>query len=140
MRKILIAADVDEVGRLLETTLQRTHCKIVRAENGTVAIERARSEKPHLIIMDIMMPGAVDGLEAVRIIKGDPETRDCFIIVLTGKNQPADREEAYEAEADAFVTKPFSPLRLLEQIESLFGQSIRPAKRRHRKHICEIGK
>jgi len=140
MRRILIAEDVDEVGHLIETTLRRTHCKILRAENGTVAIDRARTEKPHLIIMDIMMPGGVDGLEAVRVLKSDPDTRGCIIIVLTGKDQPADRERAYEAGADAFVTKPFSPLRLLDQIESLFGQSIRPAKRRHRKHICEIGK
>jgi CheY-like chemotaxis protein len=57
MRKILIAEDVDEVRRLLEATLQRTHCKIVKAENGTVAMDLARTEKPHLIIMDIMMPG-----------------------------------------------------------------------------------
>ena len=121
MRKILIVDDVDDVVDLLETTLQRTNCKIVRAENGTVAIERARTEKPHLILMDVMMPGGLDGLEAVRILKSDPETRCCIIIVLTGNHQPADRDGAYEAGADAFVTKPFSPLRLLDQIESLLG-------------------
>jgi two-component system, OmpR family, phosphate regulon response regulator PhoB len=138
MRKILIAEDVDEVGRLLEATLQRTHCKILRAENGTVAIDRARTEKPQLIIMDIMMPGGVDGLEAVRVLKSDQETRGCIIIVLTGKDQPADRERAYEAGADAFLTKPFSPLRLLDQIESLFGQSIDLCDRERRKHSCEF--
>lgn len=121
MKKILIVDDQLEVRELVEVTLRVEDYRILQAENGEKAIEIARAEKPDLIIMDIMMPGSVDGLEATRILKNDPETKDCKIIMLTAKGQEADREAGFEAGANDYFIKPFSPLELIKKVEEALG-------------------
>jgi len=121
MKKILITDDKVEVRRLVEMTLRVGDYQVFQAENGEKAVEIAKTEKPDLIIMDIMMPGGMDGLEATRIIKNDPETKDCTIIMLTAKGQKADREEGFEAGADDYFAKPFSPLELIKKVEEVLG-------------------
>jgi two-component system alkaline phosphatase synthesis response regulator PhoP len=71
--------------------------------------------------MDIMMPGKIDGLEAARILKNDPETKECAIIMLTAKGQTADLNKGYEVGADGYFTKPFSPLDLIKKVEEVMG-------------------
>ncbi len=80
-----------------------------------------KAEKPDLIIMDIMMPGGIDGLEATRIIKNDPDTKNCKIIVLSAKGQEIDKEKGAEAGADDYFVKPFSPLDLIKKVEEVLG-------------------
>ena len=120
MRKILIVDDQAEVRELVEVTLEVEEYKILTAENGEKAVEIAKAEKPDLIIMDVMMPG-IDGLEATRRIKDDPELKDCKIIMLTAKGQKDDVEEGYNAGADEYFTKPFSPLELIRKVEEVLG-------------------
>jgi len=122
MKKVLITDDKTEVRRLVEMTLRVGDYQIFQAENGEKAVEIAKAEKPDLIIMDIMMPGGMDGLEATRIIKNDPETKDCPIIMLTAKGQKADREKGFEAGADDYFSKPFSPLELIKKVEEVLGE------------------
>lgn len=74
-----------------------------------------------MIIMDIMMPGDIDGFEATRIIKSDPETKSSAIIVLSGKGQEAERKKGFAAGADDYFTKPFSPLALIKKVEEVMG-------------------
>jgi CheY-like chemotaxis protein len=74
MKKILIVDDRLEVRRLVEITLSVENYQIIQAESGQEAINIVKAEKPDLIIMDISMPGEIDGLEATRILKNDPET------------------------------------------------------------------
>jgi len=121
MKKILIVDDQLEVRELVEVTLRVEDYRILQAENGEKAIEIARAEKPDLIIMDIMMPGGMDGLEAARILKNDPETKGCKIIMLTAKGQEADKEAGLEAGTDDYFVKPFSPLELIKKVEEALG-------------------
>ncbi len=119
MKKILIVDDREEIRDLVERTLRRRDCEILKAESGEAAIAVARAEKPDLIMMDIMMPGSIDGLEATRIIKSDPETEKCKIIILTAKSQPLDMKKADEVGADSYFVKPFSPLELMRKVDDM---------------------
>lgn len=121
MKKILIVDDEEKIRRLVEVTLMSDDRRVLKAENGEGAIEIAKAEKPELIIMDIMMPGGMDGLEATRIIKNDPDTKDCIVIMLTAKGQQADREKGIEAGAEDYVAKPFSPLDLIRKVDEVLG-------------------
>ena len=108
-----------EVRRLVEITLRIEDYQILQAKTGEEAIEIAKAEKPELIIMDIMMPGKIDGLEATRILKNDTETKECTIVMLTAKGQEADREKGFKVGADDYFTKPFSPLELIKKVEEV---------------------
>jgi len=119
MKKILVVDDLLEVRELVEVTLQVEDYKIIKAHNGQMAVELAKEEKPDLIIMDIMMPGEIDGLEATRIIKSDPETKNCKVIMLTAKGQEFDKQKGFNAGADDYFVKPFSPLELIRKVEGV---------------------
>ena len=119
MKKILIVDDRFEVRELVKVTLRSDDYQVIEAESGEKAVEIARSEKPDLIIMDIMMPGGMDGLEATHIIKNDPETKDCQIIMLTAKGQQFDIKKGIETGADSYFVKPFSPLELIRKVEEI---------------------
>ena len=119
MKKILIVDDKPEVRELVEVTLRVEDYTIVQAENGSDAVKIAQAEKPDLIIMDIMMPGKIDGLEASRQIKSDPNTKGSKIVMLTAKGQEVDKQEGIKAGADDYLIKPFSPLELIKKVEEL---------------------
>ena len=121
MKKILIVDDQPEVRKLVEVTLSVEDYQILQAESGEEAIEIVKAKKPDLIIMDITMPGGMDGLEATRILKNDPETKDCTIIMLTAKGQESEREDGLAAGADDYFVKPFSPLELIQKVEEVLG-------------------
>ncbi|MDY6854984.1 MAG: response regulator [Thermodesulfobacteriota bacterium] len=121
MKKILIVDDQLEVRELVEVTLRSGDYRVFHAENGEKAIEVARAERPELIIMDIMMPGKIDGLEATRILKRTPETKECVIVMLSSKGQEIDKEKGIEVGADDYFTKPFSPLELIKRVEEVLG-------------------
>jgi len=121
MKKILIVDDQVEVRELVEVTLRVEDYQIFQASSGEEAIEIAKAEKPELIIMDIMMPGGMDGLEATRVLKNDPETTNCTIIMLTAKGQQADRDAGLKAGASDYFAKPFSPLDLMKKVDDVLG-------------------
>lgn len=121
MKKILIVEDQLEIRELVEVTLKSDDYQIHRAESGEKAVAIALTEKPDLIIMDIMMPGPCDGLEATRRIKSDPNTKKCKIILLTAKGQQVDKDIGFKAGADDYFVKPFSPLELIRKVEEFFN-------------------
>jgi len=121
MKKILVVDDQLEVRELVGVTLRSDDYQVIQAESGEKAVEVARAEKPDLIIMDIMMPRGMDGLEATHIIKNDPEIKDCKIIILSSKGQEIDKEKGSEAGADDYFVKPFSPLDLIKKVEEVLG-------------------
>ena len=120
-KKILIVDDQREVRELVEVTLSMEDYKIFQAENGEEAVHLAKEEKPDLIIMDVMMPGAIDGLEATQILKSHQETKDCQVLMLSAKGQQYDRDKGLQMGADYYFIKPFSPLELIMKVEKVLG-------------------
>ncbi|OGK09594.1 MAG: two-component system response regulator [Candidatus Riflebacteria bacterium RBG_13_59_9] len=119
MKKILIVDDQEQVRELVEVTLSGKDYEVLQADNGRRALEIVYAEKPHLVLMDIMMPGAVDGLEATRIIKDTPALSGCKVIMLTAKGQESDKNLGQQAGADGYFVKPFSPLELMNKIAEI---------------------
>ena len=119
MKKILIVDDREDTVELLEMTLKRGNFEVLRAGSGESALEIARTQKPDLIIMDVIMPGEIDGLEATRIIKGNPETQHCKVIMISGMGLEVDREAGLQAGAQDYFMKPFSPLELIKRVDEL---------------------
>jgi CheY-like chemotaxis protein len=122
MKKILIVDDSREIRHLVKTTLETADYKVIEAANGAKAIEYAKKHKPDVIIMDLMMPG-MDGIEATRQIKLDPETTNCQVIILTGSEQNK-YNKAIEAGANELFIKPFSPLDLISKVDQILGSVV----------------
>ena len=119
-QKILIVDDHTEVQKLLEIVLNKDGRRFFRAGSGEEAIAVARRERPEVILLDIMMPGEMDGLEVTRILKKDPLTADSFVITMTAKVQKKDRILALQAGADDYVSKPFNFPELEEKVEGVY--------------------
>ena len=119
MKKILIVDDREDTVELLEMTLKRSNFEVLSAGSGESALEIARTQKPDLIIMDVIMPGEIDGLEATRLIKSNPETQHCKVIMISGLGLKADREAGLQAGAQDYFMKPFSPLELIRRVDEL---------------------
>jgi two-component system phosphate regulon response regulator PhoB len=116
VKKLLIVDDEDNIRRLLAATLAGGDYAVLQARDGTQALELTRRERPDFVVLDVSMPG-VDGIEVCRRIKADPALRATTVVMLTAQSQAETRRRATQAGADAFLTKPFSPLQLLEVVE-----------------------
>jgi len=122
MKKILIVDDQASIRELVFETLNGLgDYRIIQTGSGEEAIEIVKAEKPHLIFLDVMMPGGIDGFEVTKILKTDPWTKDCIIILLSAKGQKLDKEKGFRSGADDYLVKPFSPLKLIEKMEDLLG-------------------
>ena len=118
---LLIVDDEGNLRKLLAVTLGYGRYKQYFAANGSEAMKIAREVRPNVIILDIMMPGSLNGLDVCRTLKNDPEFKDTYIVLLTALGQQSDREAGLAAKADAYVVKPFSPIELIELIETRPG-------------------
>lgn len=122
MKKILIVDDQAEVRELVEVTLRIGDYQILQASNADEALAVARSERPDLMLLDVMMPNSsIDGFEVCRQLKADPATRGINIVMITARGQEKDIETGRLAGADDYFTKPFSPLQLMNKVEELLG-------------------
>lgn len=119
-RKILVVDDERYILHILDFSLGSEGYEVITAGDGEQAVERTKSEKPDLIVMDIMMP-KMDGFEACKLIKSDPDTREIPVIMLTAKGREVDKNRGMEAGADEYLTKPFSPAKLIERVHSVLG-------------------
>ena len=113
-KKVLIVDDEPNVRRLLHTILSKTFI-VFEAEDGKQAIEMANTEKPDVILMDMMMP-RMDGLTACHLIKKDPITKSIPVIMVTAISFELNIKLSQQMGASAYVTKPFSPKELLDKI------------------------
>jgi signal transduction histidine kinase len=118
LHTILLADDETHLRTLVRTTLEDPSYRIVEASTGTAALELARRERPDLVVLDLMMPG-LTGLEVLQRLRVDPDTARVPVVMLTATGQEKDRTRALQLGADAYLVKPFSPLELLQTVESL---------------------
>src|SRR5437667_10083401 len=113
--KILVVDDEPFMLRLIQHHLENAGYEMIKARNGREAVETAARDNPLLIVMDAMMPNT-DGFAALRQLKQEPSTRSIPVIMLTANPHKYSREEAESSGAAIFLTKPFSPTQLLEEI------------------------
>ena len=125
-KKILIVDDEPFMQRLIQLHLEKAGYELVKARNGHEALDAVQREKPHLIVMDVMMAG-MDGLTALSRLKQDQATQDIPVIIMTAKAHIITRQEAEQSGAAVVFTKPFSPTQLLLETRRLLPDSPPPA-------------
>jgi two-component system alkaline phosphatase synthesis response regulator PhoP len=121
--KILVVDDEIYIVHILDFSLGMEGYEVVTALDGEQALEKLKMEKPDLIVLDIMMP-KLDGYEVCKAIKSDPETRQIPVILLSAKGRNVDQKMGFDVGADDYITKPFSPRKLVERINQLLGQTV----------------
>lgn len=120
-KKILLVEDDSDVIELLSFNLKRAGFAIGTAVDGISAIKKARSMRPDLILLDLMLP-ELDGLAVCEILRREPETNRVPVIMLTALDTQLARLSGFEAGADAYVTKPFKWKELLNRIQGLLTE------------------
>jgi CheY-like chemotaxis protein len=115
MQKVLVVDDHPLFRRLLSITLGKEY-EILEAEDGTSALELIRRQRPQIVLLDVMMPGELDGLQVLDVIKADPNIKDTLVAMVTARGQVADGEDARKRGADAYFIKPFSPFQVIEWV------------------------
>jgi CheY-like chemotaxis protein len=124
--KILIVDDDLDTLRLVGLMLQHQGYRINAANSGIQAIAMAQTDKPDLILLDIMMP-EMDGFEVARKLRADPSTNSIPIIMFTAKTQVDDKVEGFEAGADDYLTKPTQPRELFAHVKAVLARGKKPA-------------
>jgi DNA-binding response OmpR family regulator len=115
---ILCADDDEDILSLVALRLRRAGYEVVQAHDGDEALELARSRRPAVAILDVMMP-RLTGHEVLAAIRADDELRELKVVLLSARVQEADIERGMEAGADAYLAKPFRSEELLEQVNAL---------------------
>jgi DNA-binding response OmpR family regulator len=120
--RILVVDDEIYIVHILDFSLGMEGYEVLTALDGEQALEKARAEHPDLIVLDIMMP-KLDGYETCKLLKAGDDTKDIPIILLSAKGRNVDQKVGFEAGADDYITKPFSPRKLVERINAILGQT-----------------
>jgi DNA-binding response OmpR family regulator len=121
-RPLVLAADDDEdILGLVSFRLERSGYTVVQARDGEAALELAVKELPDLAVLDVMMP-KLDGFEVTRRLRADAVTSRMPIILLTARAQDADVQRGFEAGADDYIRKPFSPDELRARVQAILGR------------------
>ncbi|MGH7481493.1 MAG: response regulator transcription factor [Longimicrobiales bacterium] len=120
IRRVLVVDDEPYIARIIQLKLENGPYSVELVEDGRSALERLRSDAEiDLVLLDIMMPH-LSGLEVLEELRGLPHRKTTPVIMLTAKGQETDRERAADLGATDFLTKPFSPKKLLARIDELF--------------------
>jgi CheY-like chemotaxis protein len=122
MQRILLVEDQEMNRDMLSRRLKKRGFEVSIAVDGAEGVEKARAERPDLILMDMSLP-VIDGWEATRQLKADEATRGIPVVALTAHAMSTDREKALAAGCDAYETKPVELPRLLETVQKLLGTS-----------------
>jgi len=118
-KKILVVDDESHIRQLIEQTLIKAKYNVITAEDGKEALDKMVSERPDLIILDIMMP-YYDGYEVLQTLRRYPSTRNLPVIILTAKNNDEDVFSAWQAGVSSYLMKPFNPTELLTYVKKIF--------------------
>ena len=119
---VVLAADDDEdILELVAFRLERSGYTVLKARDGEEALQVARESLPDLAVLDVMMP-KLDGFEVTRRIRSDGATKDMPVILLTARAQDADVQAGFDAGADDYLRKPFSPQELRARVQAILGR------------------
>jgi len=123
--RILIVDDQPDIRKLISLTLQHLEdAELHEADNGGDGWRMAKDLKPDLMLLDVMMPGEMDGYQVCTKVKQDPElSKHTKVILLTARAQKEDLEAGAKAGSDAYLTKAFSPLKLLDTVDEMLGRT-----------------
>jgi CheY-like chemotaxis protein len=122
MKKIVIVEDQPDIRKLIRLTLEYddTH-EIHEAADGLAGLALIEAQAPDLVLMDVMMPGGLNGLEVCQRIKDNPRLAHTQVVLLTARGQDSDLAQGELVGADEYLIKPFSPLQLIDTVERLIG-------------------
>ena len=121
--KILIVDDEQDILDFIEYNLAREGYKVIRAVNGNQAMQMANTERPDLILLDIMMPGK-DGIEVCRELRAMPEFNNTCIAFLTARSEDFTQVQGFDVGADDYITKPIKPRILVSRVKALLRRRI----------------
>jgi two-component system, cell cycle response regulator DivK len=117
-KSILYVEDNDLNRKIVRDLLRRTAYRLLEATDGEAGVAMAREHRPDLILMDVQLP-KMSGIDAVRVLRGEPETASTPIIAITSFALSGNEQRAIEAGATVYMAKPFSPFELLKTIRKL---------------------
>ena len=122
-KRILVVDDQEDLRGVLRDLLTGSGYTVIEAADGEAGVAKAKSDRPDLILMDIQMP-VIDGYEATRQIKVEPDLKPIPIVAVSSFAMKGDEEKARAAGCDQYVTKPYSPMQLLRLIRDLLGDKL----------------
>lgn len=117
--RILVVEDSDAIRQMIETLVSARGHEVEAVPTGVKGVESALAQPPDAILLDLMLPGGIDGFEVCRKLREAETTRTIPIIVISALTDDASKQRATEAGASAYYTKPFSPTALLKELETL---------------------
>ncbi len=121
-QKILVVEDEPDIRKLVQYNLAQERYRVLEAEDGEQALKILQREKPHLVILDLMLPG-LSGIELCRILRERPDTSQLPILMLTAKAGEADKVLGLEMGADDYLPKPFSPRELVARVRAILRRT-----------------
>jgi two-component system alkaline phosphatase synthesis response regulator PhoP len=122
MKKALLVEDHTDLLEMLSWQMELMGFSVITANNGKEGVKKAMEEVPHLILMNIMMPG-LDGLEATRMIRSNPETKDTLIMASTVLYKESELKACIEAGCNDYIVKPFTLQELQEKIQDIIPRA-----------------
>ena len=120
MPKVLVVDDDPTILRLLQVNLEMEGYEVQTASDGSQALDQIRAVEPDLVLLDVMMP-QLDGWHVCEQVRNDPDLAHVPVVFLSARAQNSDRDRGRQAGADAYITKPFDPLALVELIRDLIA-------------------
>jgi len=121
-KKIMVVDDEPYIARVIKFKLEQEGYTVISANDGQSGLQKIKEEKPDMVLLDVMMPG-LSGYEVCQKIKEDAELAGIPVVILTAKGQERDREQGLTMGASDYITKPFSPNRLLELVKNMIGDA-----------------
>ena len=119
MKRVLIVEDQPEIRKLIRLTLEFEPYQLHEADNGADGLRMAAQVQPHLILLDVVMPGELDGLQVCAQVRVMPLLAQTRVVLLSARSLGQDLRAGQQAGADDYLVKPFSPLQLIELLERL---------------------
>lgn len=113
--KVLVVDDEIPIQRIVKFNLEKEGYVVFLADDGKKALESVKQNRPDMILLDVMMP-EMDGYEVCKVLKKDTKTKNIPVIMLTARGQESDEKKGLSSGADDYITKPFSPKKLMELV------------------------